>query len=132
EFKDIVAAEKQIREEWDTYERKNKQREVEPGSLRCTLTLKPMIAEFDEMKISSAMVDTIDRAIANNVLFSRFSLNLHFNESLMAKQRTCKKKFGQLLTAVFNSSRRSLGTYNTKYCLPSEDCNPLQLGRVRL
>ncbi|KAG6977230.1 hypothetical protein JG688_00000560 [Phytophthora aleatoria] len=50
----------------------------------------------------------------------------------MAKQRTYKKKFGQLLTAVFNSSRRSLGTYNTKYCLPSEDCNPLQLGRVRL
>ncbi|KAG3119510.1 hypothetical protein PI124_g1201 [Phytophthora idaei] len=46
EFKDIVAAEKQIREEWDTYERKNKQREVEPGSLRCTLTLKPMICRI--------------------------------------------------------------------------------------
>ncbi|KAG4240782.1 hypothetical protein PC116_g11287 [Phytophthora cactorum] len=69
EIKDIVAAEKQIRELWETFERYNQQREVEPGSLRCTLMLEPMLAEFDEMKISSAMVDAIDRAIANNVLF---------------------------------------------------------------
>ncbi|KAG6964972.1 hypothetical protein JG688_00007454, partial [Phytophthora aleatoria] len=131
EFKDIIAAEKQIREQWGTYERRDQQREMEPGSLRCTLLLEPMMVEF-EKKISSAKVNTIDHAIANNVMFSRFFLILHFEEKLMSQQRTLKKKFAQLMTAVLNSSRRSLGKCTSKFCLPSEVFNPLQLGRAQL
>ncbi|ETP02040.1 hypothetical protein F441_20801 [Phytophthora nicotianae CJ01A1] len=82
------------------------------------------------------MVDAIDFASANDVLFSKRVIFLDVEDNLIEQQWIFKKNFPQLLTALLNSSRlearRSLGMYATRFCLPSEVSNPLQLGRLKL
>ncbi|KAF1786285.1 Leucine-rich repeat domain, L domain-like [Phytophthora cactorum] len=87
----------------------------------------PMIADFANLAVHADMIETLSALVSDNVWFSRVTLYLRLDPKLKADQLLAKNKFGQLVSSVFDSTRRSPQLASTKYC--SEGVS-LQLGTV--
>ncbi|KAG7378876.1 hypothetical protein PHYPSEUDO_009412 [Phytophthora pseudosyringae] len=125
-------AERVIKTEWDAYKRSSKTQNVEPGFLRCTFVLEPAIADFSNLSVRAELTETLSTLVTKNVWFSRVTLYLRIDSTLKSDRLLAKKSFGQLVTIVFDSTRRSPVFSNTKYWSELHERGPLQLGTVVL
>lgn len=102
-FMDIWRAEEKICNKWHKYEQRVGQDEVGLGQLLCTFVLKPMMADFNDCMICPEMTETAGEQ--QPVVLAVFALVT--SRSGSGKRCTGKKKvLGQLMKAVFDTSRR--------------------------
>ncbi|ETM48137.1 hypothetical protein L914_07283 [Phytophthora nicotianae] len=128
----IQRAEKEVKEEWDKYERSREKREVQPCSLRCTFVLEPMIASFNDIKITPDLAETMQTLTRDNTWFSHVSLWFRLSRELEANEHRSHKVVGQLMSSVFGDTRRGYELANSRYIREIDDTLPLQLGTVNL
>ncbi|KAE9018163.1 hypothetical protein PR001_g14213 [Phytophthora rubi] len=110
---DIAKAEKVIKEEWAEYEQRSG-KEVANGALRSTLVLQPMdisLAEYEDV-IEPQLPQAIEHLVRDNVWFSTVALHLNVDAYIRNDRRTLKTVFGQLLSSVFDTKRRSIELAN--------------------
>ncbi|KAE9081826.1 hypothetical protein PF010_g21835 [Phytophthora fragariae] len=133
---DIAKAEKLIKEEWAEYEQRSG-KELANGALRSTLVLQPMdisLAEYEDV-IEPQLPQAIEHLVRDNVWFSTVALHLNVDAYIRNDRRTLKTVFGQLLSSVFDTKRRSIELANGPYdwnTPPTESVHPLQLGKLKL
>ncbi|KAF1787898.1 hypothetical protein GQ600_3134 [Phytophthora cactorum] len=132
----IQRAEKCVKEEWEKHERSRKKREVEPCSLRCTFVLEPMIASFNDAKITPELTEIMQTLVRDNTWFSRVSFWLSTGPKLEATEHTARKAIGQLMASIFGGTRRSYELATSRYHRKIDVANgatlPLQLGTVNV
>ncbi|GMF51452.1 unnamed protein product [Phytophthora fragariaefolia] len=130
----IQAAEKIIREEWESYNWSLENQPVDAGVVRCTLVLEPMVADLRGLGCGNDIAETMARFVGENVWFSRLSLKAE--KSFQGNHDTAQMSFRQMMAVVFDATRRSRELANTKYCAQmferSRDADPLQMGTVSL
>ncbi|KAK1942582.1 hypothetical protein P3T76_006081 [Phytophthora citrophthora] len=108
----IARAEETIKAQWETY-RQNMV--VEPRLLQCFFVLEPMIANFNNYGVNRGMSEIVHTLVSDNVWFSHLTLSLKLDSELKADEHLAIKSVGQLVTSVFDSSRRSSTDSNTQY-----------------
>ncbi|KAG3232476.1 hypothetical protein PI124_g22442 [Phytophthora idaei] len=132
----IQRAEKCVKEEWEKHERSRKKREVEPCSLRCTFVLEPMIASFNDAKITPELTEIMQTLVRDNTWFSRVSFWLSTGPKLEATEHMARKAIGQLMASIFGGTRRSYELATSRYHRKIDVANgatlPLQLGTVNV
>ncbi|KAE9140907.1 hypothetical protein PF007_g484 [Phytophthora fragariae] len=130
----IQAAEKIIREEWESYNWSLENQPVDSGMLRCTLVLEPMIADLRVFGCGNEIVETMARFVGENVWFSQLSLKAAMG--CLENQDEVLMSFRQMMAVVFDATRRSRELANTRYCSRTLehgwDSDPLQMGTVTL
>ncbi|KAE9046803.1 hypothetical protein PR002_g1454 [Phytophthora rubi] len=128
----IQAAEKIIREEWESYNWSLENQPVDSGMLRCTLVLEPMIADLRVFGCGNEIVETMARFVGENVWFSQLSLKAAMG--CLENQDEVLMSFRQMMAVVFDATRRSRELANTRYCSRTLehgwDSDPLQMGTV--
>ncbi|EGZ08192.1 hypothetical protein PHYSODRAFT_319063 [Phytophthora sojae] len=142
-LEDIRAAELVIEDEWGTYEQNPKKKKkkkktvaVEPGALRCTFVLGPMIADFHDTPVSVDVANKMQAMVRDNARFSQVNLWTHVDRTLEKKKHDGRVAFSQLMASVFDSTLRTPELANGRE-LPqavqvSGDSEPLQMGTVHL
>ncbi|OWZ21817.1 hypothetical protein PHMEG_0003567 [Phytophthora megakarya] len=135
-LEDIREAEKIIHEEWKQYEQnQKKKKDVEPGNLRCTFVLGPMIADFHDTKISAEVTNLMETLVKENVWFSQVNLWTFVDNALETKEHEKRVIFSRLMASVFDSTRRLpqlTGIGDNSTAGQGDDSDPLQLGTVHL
>ncbi|KAL3670235.1 hypothetical protein V7S43_004548 [Phytophthora oleae] len=135
-LKVIHEAEKVVKEDWQRHERSRKNRDVEPRNLRCTFVLEPMLASFNDAKITLDLAETMQTLLRENTWFSHLSLWLFVGRELEADERLLRMTVGPLFSSVFGDSRRRTELANTRYhsSVDGSGCDslPLQVGSVNL
>jgi hypothetical protein len=126
----IQNAEKMIRDEWESYNWSLENQPVEPGQLRCTFMLEPVLGDLRELGCGPEIAETMAKFIGENVRFSRLVVKAECDK------RMTPMSFRQMMAVVFDATRRSQELANTKYCAEqvasSAHTTPLQLGNVTL
>ncbi|KAF4028385.1 hypothetical protein GN244_ATG19942 [Phytophthora infestans] len=131
-LKQIHCAEKRLQQEWQKYERSRKKRDVEPCNLRCTFVLEPMIASFNDTKITPDLAETMQTLGQDNTWFANVSL-WFMNRGLEENEYTSRKAIGQLMSSIFGDTRRSHELASSRYCREADDLPlPLQFGSILL
>ncbi|KAG7381437.1 hypothetical protein PHYPSEUDO_006015 [Phytophthora pseudosyringae] len=135
-LKDIQQAEKLVKQEWENHERSRKKRHVEPRSLRCTFVLEPMIASFNDARITPDLTETMQTLVWENTWFSHVSFWLFMSHELETNEHASRLVIGRLMSSIFGDTRRSSELANSRYRAESDasrgDSLPLQLGLVNL
>eukprot|EP00644_Phytophthora_capsici_P003895 jgi/Phyca11/564570/estExt2_Genewise1.C_PHYCAscaffold_150300 len=132
-LKMIHEAEIVVKEDWKKHKRSRKHRDVEPRSLRCTFVLEPMLASFNDSKITMEMADTMQTLLQENTWFSHLSLWLFVGRELEMNERLLRLTVGPLFASVFGDNRRRYELANTRYHSMGDGSGlPLQIGAVNL
>ncbi|EGZ08162.1 hypothetical protein PHYSODRAFT_550024, partial [Phytophthora sojae] len=127
----IQAAEKIIREEWESYNWSLENQPVDAGMMRCTLVLEPMIADLRGFGCGNEIAETMARFVGENVWLSQLSLKAELTYE--GNQDVALMSFRQMMAVVFDATRRSRELANTRYCSQTLACSdPLQMGTVSL
>ncbi|KAG7381438.1 hypothetical protein PHYPSEUDO_006016 [Phytophthora pseudosyringae] len=130
----IQRAERAVREEWDSYNRRLNRDEVECGPLRCTFVLEPLLADFGDNRITSRTADTVQRVVAENMWCSQLYLWVSIDREPMTNARATTIVLGQIMASLFDRTRRSPELANTNYHYKLTDSRhilrPLQLGSI--
>ncbi|OWZ07966.1 hypothetical protein PHMEG_00019564 [Phytophthora megakarya] len=100
----IRAAEKLIREEWNTP--KEQSPPLEAKFPRCSFVLEPMIAEFGHDAVDEDTANILETLVLENVWFSSVSLTIDLPEALASNARLRKLVLGKLTSRLFDSTRR--------------------------
>ncbi|OWZ12361.1 hypothetical protein PHMEG_00014497 [Phytophthora megakarya] len=133
---DILHAELAIKEEWDSYNQRVGQQKVEQGVIRCTFVLEPMLVDFGDSQITPEIAGTVKNIVADNCWSSQFQIWVSLDDTLLNDARATTLAFGQIMSSMFDSIRRSSELANTRYqpnsTIPIATSNPLQLGAVFL
>jgi len=134
-LQDLRAAEEIIKEEWDVYEQSTQKKEVQPGGLRCTFVLGPMIADFHDTNVSEEVMQTMEMMIQENARFSQLNLWTFVGRQLEKEEHKGRMVFSRLMAAIFDSTRR-LPESSAYTCTDVQLCSPvsapLQLGTIHL
>lgn len=114
----VQKAEHEIKRQWENYRRESKEREVKPGSLRCTLVLEPMLLSlllYNYELIPVAM----ERLMPANVWFTRLhGVPLQRVEELDEEdydEREARRILSRLMGCIFSSTRHSVDHANMNY-----------------
>ncbi|KAG7376495.1 hypothetical protein PHYPSEUDO_013293 [Phytophthora pseudosyringae] len=103
----VGKAEQAILEEWKQYTRKSETQALSPGSLRCTFILAPVIADFLGMRMTSRMIETLNKLGEDNIWFAQVRrVRLELDKELWDEELESKKVFAQLLTGLFSHTLR--------------------------
>ncbi|KAK1941292.1 hypothetical protein P3T76_007158 [Phytophthora citrophthora] len=132
----IHEAEKIVKEDWRKHKCSRKYRDVESRSLRCTFVLEPMLASFNDARITMKLVKTMQTLLQENTWFSHLSLWLFVGRKLEEDERLLRMTVGPLFSSVFGGCRRKYELANTRYYsrVNGTGCDslPLQIGFVNL
>ncbi|KAJ8525781.1 hypothetical protein ON010_g15333 [Phytophthora cinnamomi] len=130
----IQAAEKIIREEWESYNWSLENQPVDAGALRCTLVLEPMMADLRGFGCGNDIAETMAKFVGENVWFSQLALKAEM--SYQGNRDLALMSFRQVMAVVFDATQRSRELANTRYCsqtlVHSQKMDPLQMGTVTL
>lgn len=109
ELAEAGIAEKILKEQWDEYLLSGDNKAPAPGEWRCTFVLERMITNLNGYDLCDETGPTIKALLRQNTWLSW--LSLCFGDGGIPSVESC----GQLISSVFDSTRRPLKTANTSY-----------------
>ncbi|KAE9096233.1 hypothetical protein PF005_g16730 [Phytophthora fragariae] len=132
-LKNILRAEQTIHEMRKSFETL----EVPHGELRCTFVLKPLVADLEDVMTWMEMATKVGKLMTRGLCFSEVSLRAERLVRHFGSELESRKVFGQLMTHLFGSTRRSRElTYSGHFGCDAEqhqldllllDCEPTLL-----
>lgn len=118
---DAARAERLIKQEWEEYSARDG---LEPGLLRCTFVVEPMIISVKDRGIhgvSPELTETLEYLLANNVWISKldYSAEMERLNEIEHDEGAYRKSVGQVMRSALACTRRSREAVNTVYYLVS-------------
>ncbi|KAG6623790.1 uncharacterized protein IUM83_01962 [Phytophthora cinnamomi] len=132
QFNLIANSEKIVKDKWELYG----SQPVPGGKVRCTFELAPMVVESTDTMGYSSFAPKMEKMVHDNVWFSQVTLSAESGGGLIGDVRQGRDEFRQLMTAVFDSTRRSPARSTSRYYFDRgaylRDGSPLQVNQVDL